>query len=100
MTIGQMTDIAEKRMLGFDLEMLTNAYEQMWVDFFYTKKNTTLNTCAQMYIIGLAMNKFDTARSEDMRAGAKMFATDLGHSAEEFQEEIETILYNTDKKNR
>lgn len=98
MTIGEMTEKANQRMLGFDLEMLTNAYERMWVDFFYTKRNITLNNCAQMYVIGLAMSKFDSARGDDMCAGARMFARDTGFSAKDFQEEIETILTNTNKK--
>jgi len=97
MTIGQMTDLANKRMLGFDLEMLASAYERMWVDFFHTRRNTTLNSCAQMYIIGLAMEKFDNNRSEDMRAGAALFARDMGYTAEDFQNELETVLYNIDK---
>lgn len=98
MTIGQMTKLADKRMLGFDLEMLADTYERMWVDFFHTRRNTTLNSCGQMYIIGLAMEKFDSARGEDMRAGAKLFASDMGYTAQEFQNELENILYNIDKK--
>ena len=98
MTIGEMINKANKRMLGFDLEMLADTYEHMLVYFFYTRKMSTLENCAQMYIVGLAMEKFDSDRSEDMRAGAAMFAQDMGYSPKEFQEALEEILYNVDNK--
>lgn len=98
MTIGEMTEKANKRMLGFDLEMLADTYAEMWVDFFHNRRNTSLNNCAQMYILGLAMDKFDSNRSEDMRAGARLFANDMGYTAQEFQDELENVLYNIDKQ--
>lgn len=100
MTIGEMKIKADKRMLGFDSEMLADTYRTMWVDFFYNRRIVTLNSCVQMYIVGLAMDKFDSNRSEDMRAGAVMFATDMGYSAQEFQDELEQVMYNIDTKNR
>lgn len=98
MTIGEMTEKANQRMLGFDLEMLADTYAEMWVDFFHSRKNTSLNSCAQMYILGLAMDKFDNARGEDMRAGARLFAEDMGFTAQQFQDELENVLYNINKK--
>jgi len=97
MTIGEMKIKADKRMLGFDLEMLADTYRTMWVDFFYNKRMITLNSCVQMYIVGLAMDKFDTARGEDMRSGAVLFARDMGYTAQEFQDELESVMYNIDK---
>ena len=97
MTIGEMITKANQRMLGFDLEMLADTYERMWVDFFHTKRNITLNSCVQMYIVGLAMDKFDSNRGEDMRAGATLFASDMGYTAKEFQDELEQVMYNIDK---
>lgn len=92
MVIGKMMELANKRMLGFDLEMLADTYRDMWVDYFHTKENRTLNSCVQMYIVGLAMDKYDNHRGEDMRAGAAMFASEMGHSPDEFQKEIEKEL--------
>lgn len=98
MTIGEMALCANKRMLGFDAEMLADTYEKLWVDFFHTRRNTTLNSCAQMYIIGLAMDKFDSNRSEDMCAGASLFAKDMGYTAQQFQDELEMVCNNIDKQ--
>ena len=98
MTIGEMIKKADQRMLGFDLEMLADTYEKMWVDFFHTRKNMTLNNCVQMYIVGLAMEKFDSNRGEDMRAGAVSFAEHMDYTPEQFQYELETVLYNIKTK--
>ena len=98
MTIGKMTEKANQRMLGFDLEMLADTYAEMWVDFFYKKHNISLANCAQMYIVGLAMDKFDNNRSEDMRAGARLFAEDMGYTAQQLQNELEHILKGINKK--
>lgn len=100
MTIGEMKIKADKRMLGFDLEMLADAYRTMWVDFFYNRRIVCINSCVQMYIVGLAMDKFDSNRSEDMRAGAVMFAKDMGYTEKEFQDELEEVMYNIDTENR
>lgn len=97
MTIGEMTEKANQRMLGFDLEMLSDTYKDMWIDTFHTRKNPSLNNCAQMYIIGLAMDKFDGTRGEDMRAGARLFAHDMGYTAQDFQNELESVLRNINK---
>lgn len=99
MTIGEMTEKANQRMLGFDLEMLADTYAKMWTDFFYEKHNISLANCAQMYIVGLAMDKFDSNRGEDMKAGARLFAEDMGYTPQQFQDELENTLQRINKRN-